>query len=730
MPDTVTLNVRLALRRDAIYMKTEAGMLFRTRKGAFNFTSKYIYSTFQKLLPYLDGSLTGAELLDALPESARNNVATFLETLIKQDILQVADMDGSELLEASVAKAMAGQLEFIRHYADKPYQRFLEFRQKRILLCGSGAAVLAVGTALLRNGLRKLSLSGLSEQSVEALHRESDEMRRLGVPSEVSVLQQIESAQPLDFEIVVYCSEQPDLALVRRLNEGATQYGYYFLPAIIHSGNMVIGPLVDPLQPGCWECAVLRWTENVGGPQATALWRKIALGNSAHDLPLGSEISANIMGNTAGLEIFKLCIGRPNSESRTTVLQQSLATFEASKKALLPHPDCRACLQVHEWRGPEKPAREQTAPRNDGVPVPEESIAAWMPYFDQEYGAFQRFNDDDIDQIPLRISVLEFAPPLSDRPGISRRMSSIGVSVENSDAARIQALQKAIRFRAAEFAPSSLWRRAPSAPSGEALPAHSLEIWLGAPLLQRETTQCFDFSDLRSGNKVAVPVVAVHPDFDLHRRFDSHTAGIGIGLNETDSLRDAVCSLMEQVTVSRLAEESLPVWRWNATPDRQAHTTAYLLSTAAHFGRDDFQIVFASPVAGIYSALLLDANQSIAHAGKLTIATRFSLTQAVDAVLAERIARDQMAHCKRAWHDVPIRRGLYSEAEFRLRILPEPPARQGESELDLSSFAHVLAAANKGILWSDITPPEVEMTHTFRIVKALLYATDRTQTRL
>ena len=715
------LNSRFVLRRDAIYMKTESGIMFRTRKGAFAIAGKTIYSNFQKLLPYLDGACTGSELLQSMGRDENGNVAQLLKTLVQREVLQLAETEGIGLLPSSVRQTFSSQLEFIRHYANKPYERFASFREKRILVMGAGAGLMSASVALLRNGLRTLHVCAGAEDDLSLLHRQCEELQSRGVQSSIVLTDHADLTSRLEFEIVLYCSEQPDLSVIKRLNAGATQYGYYFLPAIIYAGSMIVGPIVDPLQPGCWECAMLHWSNNVGGDVAATLWRHIARGNMApHTLTKISEVSAHMLGNTAALELFKLSVGHPQPESRSQLLKQDLSTLELAIKTLLPHPDCTACLQVQSWTNPEGPS--ETVSTLNGVPVSESAVRAWLPYLDEEFGTFQHFDDENIEQIPLRLSVVDFCIPLIGAKNEARHMSAVGISLQSSDLARINALKKAIHFKVARFASSSLRRLSPAIGTHRQLPFDEIESWLGGSLPEGVKETYFDCTDLHTSDTVLVPAAALHPDFDMFGRFDAHSAGIGVETTTNAALREAVLSAYEYVTIAGLVHECLKVKRWNPNTGELPATTQYLVSTTTHLGIHDWEIFIAEPEPRVYTAILVFPGQRICAVADLNLGTGFALAEAVNAVLAQHIARAQMAHSKREWVDVPLRTGFYSQADFPLHISPDDAKQESGNAVTVQQFAADLRARNKALLWRDVTPPEIQMTRSFQIVKVLLAA--------
>ena len=110
----------LKLRRDAVFLQTDRGIVFRSRKGSFAFQGSTIYRTFQQLLPHLQGTHTGDEVVAALRPESQKAMAALLRKLVDCDVLQAVDVEDAALLPAAVAREYSSQVEYIRHTSDRP----------------------------------------------------------------------------------------------------------------------------------------------------------------------------------------------------------------------------------------------------------------------------------------------------------------------------------------------------------------------------------------------------------------------------------------------------------------------------------------------------------------------------------------------------------------------------------------------------------------------------------
>src|SRR5689334_21750097 len=98
-----TLTQPLKLRRDAVYLRTEEGILFRTRDSTFVLKGANIYATFRTLVPYLDGTIDCYTLTKSVRKENRQAVGELLGILLQRSVLRAVDVDDAALLERSVS---------------------------------------------------------------------------------------------------------------------------------------------------------------------------------------------------------------------------------------------------------------------------------------------------------------------------------------------------------------------------------------------------------------------------------------------------------------------------------------------------------------------------------------------------------------------------------------------------------------------------------------------------
>jgi bacteriocin biosynthesis cyclodehydratase domain-containing protein len=697
----------LRLRRDTVFLKTDGGIVFRARKGTFALKGKRVYRDFQQLLPYLNGDTTGSELLGSLLEENRRPASEMIQVLLQRGIVQTSDPAEGARLDVHTASVFESQIEFIRHYADKPHERFWNYRETRLLLAGAGTAYSGAGAALLRNGLHTLHLSQAVARHTRPISEECERLRGQGVTSRIELADFGAVSPRFAMDVVLYCSERANLAEIRRLNDRAIKYGFAFLPAYIYGETSIVGPLVTPGQPGCWECAMLRWCDNASADYASRFWRRLALGEDAGCVPREtSEIAANMLGNIAAMEIFKMRAGHFEPESQCRLLKQDLSTMELTIKTIVPHPDCKACGVS---------ARRQVPVSGTAAAATEEKdihgkLAAC---FDAETGMLRGYDDEDIDQVPLRLSSVRFACAEA-----GREQSALGWSLEDSHAARLHAFTKAVRYRLAAAAGAGLRKSLIRGVRGQerVVRAGAILGSLGNAPKGVTPELCLQMRDLSTGEQMVVPAGAVHPEFDHERWFDTQPLGVSAARTLAEAQWEAVLSLCEYRVLAGLAHGSLQAKRLASEneEDKQS-TTAYLLSTRRHIGIKDQEIAVFGAGDGVFTALVTSG-----QVANLIVATRFSLREAVNAVLTESIARAQLQSDGREWRDVALRTGRYEWAELALETEDEISLDGVPQSVPLDDWVAQAAKRGEHFLWMETTPADVAWTGLLRTVKAVL----------
>ncbi|WP_045758144.1 TOMM precursor leader peptide-binding protein [Xanthomonas albilineans] len=685
------LDSGLSLRRDALYFKTEKGISFRTRRSTFVLSSAGMYATFQQIVPFLDGRRTGAAIVSTVREEHRQTLQNLLSVLVKNEVVRLVDLQDTQVLEPHVARAFDAQLQFIGHLVDAPYARFARWRDSTVVLAGEGAAALGCGVALLRNGLRRLHVPAADMALRAALAEQAHALSAGGVPCDVEGYETMPAA-----DLVVFCSATPSWPALLRLNAAATAGGTPLLPAVVQGGASLVGPLVTA-QPGseseaCWTCAMLRWSDQRPDAAAAAFWRQVALDtDDSRQMP--PESLAIIMANTAAMEAFKVLLGLPQTETRSTLLRQDFDTYEIARQRLLPHPACPACGGRHPVRGDE--------PAN-----PRAALELWDGLMNERFGLFTRFDDDDIEQLPLRAAAVCWGPTTQARVVYA-------FSRQASDEARQRALADACALRSAQALPAG---PAPVAEpgSGTVVSGDRLWGWVGA---SPQTTKAWlPARDAHRGDRCWVPTAAVHPLYDTDSDFRTPKSGIAAALELADARRLSALHLFEQFALDEIAQGRLALRAWDGSGGNDA--IAFLVGSIGDLGEPVPTVLLATLPCGVGIAAVQPESADTAPTDGLVIAAGTGTLQALERALELHTGRLQVQRHGRAWK--PVRDTSWLTGLPLSLHSTGTPVAADDDDTSFEAWAARLGEEGHRLLQVDVTPRDVLATASFHVVRTLL----------
>ena len=693
----------LKLRRDAVFLQTDRGIVFRSRKGSFAFQGSTIYRTFQQLLPHLQGTHTGDEVVAALRPESQKAMAALLRKLVDCDVLQAVDVEDAALLPAAVAREYSSQVEYIRHTSDRPGERFLRYRNSRVLLTGDEPALQSAGLALLRNGLAKLEVQDASPDTMAALAAEAERGAQAGVASGVHLW---DGAELAEFDLVVFCSAEPDLRRLFALNAQAVAGRFQLLPAVVMHGSVVIGPLVRNGASACLQCAWLRWCDHLPMEQVAQLWRQISTGDRpAVDALRQTELQFRLLGNNAALEAFRLLVGDLGAESEGYLLVQTLSTFESARKPLLPHPACTTCRTATQ--DPSESLQEMSA---------QSCAQFWTRHTNEEFGVFSRFEDDTVEQLPLRVSLLAY--PVEDEGGRTEAYAA-GWDVDDVVESRLHAVQRALEHKGFLAAAPLLRTRMISTPEpwqAVVLP-EQVEGWLGVSATRAPQTHLEGW-DLGSNRPVLLPGAAVHPAF-ANGLFTRVPAAVGAGRDVDEATRRAVFSLAEARALDGVSLGTLALHDWTLAHEAESPRSTYLNSAYALRRSSTERTFVCEAVPGVFTALI--SQDGTSTAGEIFCGSGFNAASAVDEAVCERLAAEQLAAAGKIATMPPGRRAAFPGLGGLDFEPGQSAVRNVNADASLETALEHMVSAGYSLARVDVTPSDVVSTETLVLVKVVLF---------
>lgn len=427
--------MRPKLPQDTMFLPSEEGLVFRRAGRTLALKGKGVFQLITTLAPHLRGEATVGVLTTQMPGSRATIVENLMTTLIDEGMLINHSKEDEEELSRVEREVFRSQIEFLEHLTANPCASFRRFREAQIVLCGSGLPLAVLATSLIRNGARNLAF----EPDILAQHWTADlasaiaEMREQGVECSVSqrslslLDEPAASNQP---DAVCYASNADEIDLLLQLNRRFRERQTLFFPGVRLGNAVHLGPVVSEANHLCWECALLRYTDQCPSTEAGEIWKHGVLKTPMHADPWPESSPAmRIFANNLGFHVFRHFTGLGSDAA--SILSLDIMTLESRTTPLLPHPQCRFCSgRKMSFTAAAKSFSEEP------LEAWNEQIQTIEPLVDERFGVFGSFQDDPILQTPLFRSVLT----TSRRGNLFEPSTVAASSLENNAAARLECI--------------------------------------------------------------------------------------------------------------------------------------------------------------------------------------------------------------------------------------------------------------------------------------------------
>lgn len=720
----ISAQLRPKLRQDSIFLPNNNGVLFRNGSNVFFLKGASTYRWISSLAPHLTGEHTLEELCQSLDPERREMVTRLVHTLWQKGIVKDHVPEDPALLSEAVRRQFAPQIGLIDHYADLPLKKFAAFRQSRILIVGAGLPFRALGAALARNGLETLFLAptGDAEENWREINEEISALPNFHgfSPTQLRLDADHLAEELKRFQIVTYCSEEGSLRDVQLLNSQCYKAGVAFLPGIIFGGQSLIGPLVAPGTAGCWQCAMLRLSANLEERRSAGLWKRVALRDALIDEQFTSFIpTSKMLGNSLAFELFKALAGHQQPETAGGVLTQDLETLESSRSMLLPHPLCSVCAPV-------RPATEAmqleeiAAGKHDRKLTEEAQLESWYRFIDPRVGIFQRFADEDSEQLPLRTTRLVVGHPTD---AAVQPLLISAHSIESTALARHHALVEAVRTYARtvpdrrRMVLSSFGELLAS--GAEPLAAHQLSLWSGLHSFDERTR--LEWLPAYSSFKQRLYYVlaaAVYPESSLNRlaAFERTTAGSAVGQTYQEVRADGLFSALTYERLREVVQARSEVVSLDAEVLSEMDSDlAYLIKTVGRLNESVRLVEFIGQLP--LHVVLASAGRDPSSTDQiLRVGSGLSRIQAVKRALIGLIGTLQDGSSQNGSgqynysSQIPFRR-FSLPVDIEIRAL----ARDGyeEHSATIENIDNALQSSGRDVLFVNTTTDDIRRTETF-----------------
>ncbi|MFI7230560.1 hypothetical protein ACIBO5_45750 [Nonomuraea angiospora] len=543
--------VRPRMRTDMAFLETPDGMYVRGRGDGFFIRGAGAYRYLSALLPHLDGTTRLSDLLAGIPKAQAASVRSLITTLASRGVVTDAPESGV-VLEPELRERFSGQIALLEHHGDDG-SGFLRAAAARVLVvCDEPGQAGALAGALIANGIGSarggwVRTAGASSAATVVVGSASRTVNGDSAALAVG-----------DADVIcLVAADRPSPELFG-LAERARAAGVAFVSLVRVGDRLVLGPW----QPGgstvaTVRSAMLRMSDNAV-PGSGDMWLAAGGGSSAVAAPaVLPSAAATIAVSVTGFEIFKLLTGRIPSDLEDSVVIVDPDRLTIHVEPLIPHPAAtRAPLAGLGGDG--------RAFGAEGQASSDEAYQRFKQVVADHVGIMRRFEDDDVSQIPVKISAL-IAPSADPDPIVA---FGTGTLIE----ARLSALEEAsLRYAV------NLHRRCPGllppAPEdAEVVAAERVRSRLGgAPLPGDSLVAGIDLSALVSIDGAAAisegtvtlglprSAVLTGPWDRRAARFEPDLVGVAAGLSLRAAVSRALLSAVGAYTVAAIAGDEVRV---------------------------------------------------------------------------------------------------------------------------------------------------------------------------
>ncbi|KON87893.1 bacteriocin maturation protein [Sporosarcina globispora] len=399
-------SMRLKVKRDTFYLPDPTkGVYFRNNASSFHMEGSMIDQWVQKLMPMFNGEYSLGDLTAGLPGPHSDRVYEIAEVLYKNGFVRDVSQEQPHQLQEHVLKKFASQIDFLESFGDSAAFRFQAYRQEKVLAAGSGPFFVSLVSSLIESGLPKVNMLITDPEPTNRQRlKEIIEHARQSDP-EVS-LEEVTHQKKEDrsweeliqpYDSILYVSAAGDVEELRVIHAACRKEKKMFLPAIFHNQAGLAGPLVHPESEGCWESA----------------WHRVHQSVFFEDKQLHtiSSTAEAMLANLIVFELFKEVTGLISAEERNQFFLINLETLEGNWHSYLPHPILTGNTAV-KWIQDVERRIEQ----NSGKSKPDSLFLFFSQLTSKESGIFHKWEEGDLEQLPLAQCEVQPVDPLSMGP--------------------------------------------------------------------------------------------------------------------------------------------------------------------------------------------------------------------------------------------------------------------------------------------------------------------------
>jgi len=521
---------KLRIRQDVMFSESSGGVFFSDSTQSFEIQAPGIYKLFRAVHPFLDGSVSEQDLQEQLAPEPFRRLQTVLARLRELGLIRLMAVEIDHGLSESDVERFADQIALLAHYSDTPMDAFARFRRARVAVVGGGEFAATIGHALADNGVGSVQVYSTGRPGAVLPGADSDapavEWRSLPTAPSWAALH--------DPDVVVTAPTRTGMEWMNALTVTPSSMGGALLPVWAFGDLLAVGPgnwagfvTTETGPAASWKSAALALSHNQSPSDAAVFWARFGQIDVSPAALAAVPAMQRMAGEIAAYELFRAITGMLPPETHNQVLIQDCRVGEVKAHRVLP--------SRHLARGPIGSGvdvqAEPFVPQRDSMS--ESSLINVSHGVDPTTGILTSFQDEDLMQSPLKVSVAVVAPNLG------TRLEVFAPDLWNTAGARRRAA-----FRALTIVQDS-WA-APAARSTDFELLRRVDrVLLSALGVSLSTTpsgaEWCTATSVTTSEVVLIPAAAVfstsaHNASGLYRR---GPAGIGIGETSAEALHQA-----------------------------------------------------------------------------------------------------------------------------------------------------------------------------------------------
>lgn len=555
--------MRPKLHADTVYSSMNDALYIRRNNAALKLRGKSIYSWFEHLVPFLDGNTTLQEITEGLDDERKALVSHLIETLLAKNFLKDVSFDHPHTLSQEELEIYKAEISFIDSFQSSAAYRFESFRNKHLLIIGSGLTLTALVQASLRCGIKQLDVMitdecasvPASQPDTLALFTRKDPaqvVRKIEMPdwnNDAEVLEHLRS-----YDALLHISDRPMLARVQRLNRWCAELKKMFVPAIIINAHALVGPIVSTESEGCWECAWRRLQANTSCLSEQLSPYTFYDQSDTEPGRFFAVSTATLAANRLIFELLKYVTQAGPVEIIGRVVDIDLSTLSGKSRPFVPHPHCSVCLHPPTLNSASFSAQLQQIQQQDSLTLPQFSQAL-VRCTDSRFGLFSAITEEDFLQVPLAVCKVQVANAML-QPRLSRKLEVIGVGTDLYNA-RLRTSQRACEIYAAHLVDRrQLLSRAVLQQQG--VPAPGRDHCIGSALRGSEIEEWLWGLNLSTQQPCLVPATHVFPVLCDEEPGTDAMRGVGSGMSWSEAVCHAMIDWCAFLTLEQLNDAGKP----------------------------------------------------------------------------------------------------------------------------------------------------------------------------